>query len=434
MNRHRLTTVALAAALAALLGVSVVGLQGQDAPPAGDPVDDSISTLVALDDERTPDPGDKVRIYLNDGRRFEGVLMARTEREVRVEISRVEVGFAVQDVVSVVRLAPPEERFQTLRALIEDEDFDRRVGLANWAKEQGLLVLALDEVNAVLKADPMHPEAQRARTAIESLMQIEANRAWDLMEETVAQDVAPPRRLGVDEFPLLTSDEINLMKVFEVDLRDTRRILIKRETVDHLLARYADNPLIPTTREGKAAFHRKSASEILDVMFRVRARELYREVQIVDQPRSMGFFRDKVHAGWLINSCATTRCHGGTEAGTLMLNNRRPTAEETVYTNFLIIERFRTSDGRPLINYQEPELSPLLHFGLPREEALTPHPRVRGWTPTFRSRTARPFRNTVEWIQMMYRPRPEYPIEYAPPGEVAAAEKAENPAEPPVER
>ena len=408
----------------------------QDAPPA-DGVEDGASTtdvsdLLAADAVRAPEPGDDVRLYMGDGRQFEGRLVSRDDREVRVEIARVEVKFPVRDVVSVVRLKPPFERFLDLRDLINPDDYDRRVGLAEWAAGQGLLEPALDEVNAVLAASPLHPDALRVRTSVESLIKIEANRAA-APDDVVAQDVAPPERLSVQDFPLLSPDEINLLKVYEVNLRDNRRVLIKRETVDTLLAKYADHPLIPSTREGRLAFHRKSASEILDIMFKVQARELYREVHMVDQPRSMDFFRDRVHAGWLINSCATTRCHGGTDAGALMLTNRRPTAEESVYTNFLIIERFRTSDGRPLINYQEPELSPLLHYGLPREDALTPHPHVRGWSPTFRGREARPFRQTQEWIRMMYRPRPEYPIHYTPPGEMKTREGID-PTEPPVER
>jgi hypothetical protein len=92
-------------------------------------------------------------------------------------------------------------------------------------------------------------------------------------------------------------------------------------------------------------------------------------------------------------------------------------------------------DGRPLIDYQNPGRSPLLQFGLPREDAITPHPDVVGWTPVFRSRDSRAFQRAVRWIQSMYRPRPDYPIEYTPPGqamETAPGEGGEG--EPPVER
>jgi hypothetical protein len=150
----------------------------------------------------------------------------------------------------------------------------------------------------------------------------------------------------------------------------------------------------------------------------------------------MKLFRDHVHAAWLVNNCATTRCHGGSAAGRLQLSNWRATSEESVYTNFLILERFKTEDGDSLINYEEAERSVLLQMGLPREDARTPHPAVPGWSPVFRTRENRRFKQALEWIGAMYRPRPDYPIEYVPPGdrkkELKPGEVA--PAQGPVER
>jgi hypothetical protein len=179
---------------------------------------------------------------------------------------------------------------------------------------------------------------------------------------------------------------------------------------------------MPRTREGQAALYRASPARILDLMFRVRARNLYSEVKVLDQPRSMRQFRDELHRSWIINSCATTRCHGGNEAGRLRLHNRRPGSDQTLYTNFLILERFRLADDTPLINYEDAGRSPLLHMGLPRDSSRFAHPVVPGadgrgdlWKPAFRSPTDRRFLEATEWIMSMYRPRPDYPIEYTPP-------------------
>ena len=45
-----------------------------------------------------------------------------------------------------------------------------------------------------------------------------------------------------------------------------------------------------------------------------------------------------------------------------MLASKRPSAEATVYTNFLILERYRLPDGTPMISYEEPARSPLLNL------------------------------------------------------------------------
>jgi hypothetical protein len=151
----------------------------------------------------------------------------------------------------------------------------------------------------------------------------------------------------------------------------------------------------------------------------------------------MEFFRDRVHSTWIVNTMATTRCHGGSASGRLQLFNRRPTAEQSVYTNFLILDRFVTSDGRKLIDYASPESSLLLQMALPRADSRNPHPEVPGWEPAFTNRESRRYKQAIEWIRLMYRPRPDYPIEYLPPGEAGGtptAPKPEEPSEPPVPR
>ncbi len=141
-----------------------------------------------------------------------------------------------------------------------------------------------------------------------------------------------------------------------------------------------------------------------------------------------------VQAGWLVTGCATNECHGGTEAGRLMLVNRKARSEASTYTNFLIMERFRLDDGTPLLNYDDPAKSPLLQMALPRPDSVHPHPEVpRGikgndvWRPLFRNQQERLFERSVDWLKAMYQPRPEYPIEYRPPrpSEAPALEKKE---------
>ena len=101
---------------------------------------------------------------------------------------------------------------------------------------------------------------------------------------------------------------------------------------------------------------------------------------------------------------------------------------------------FRTNDYyQSLIDWDDPARSPLLQMALNRSDSLTPHPDVgsgpgsRGWRPVFRSTEDRRFQLAVEWIRSMYRPRPEYPIDYQPPLPSGAKPLGEEQA-PPVER
>jgi hypothetical protein len=215
-------------------------------------------------------------------------------------------------------------------------------------------------------------------------------------------------------------------------------MIIPRDTVTRLIEQYRNDPRIPGTPEGRDELYRWSPTRILKLMFQLQARDLYGEVKVVDQPRAMRLFRDNVHRAYIQNYCATARCHGGAQAGRLALFNKRPNAEETVYTNFLIMDRFRFSDGTPLINYQEPASSALVQLGMPREVSKRPHPLVPlppaggdAWKPFLKSKDDLRYQQIVEWVNAMYHPHPSYPVEYTPP--VPEALEPE-PGEKPVER
>lgn len=393
-----------------------------------------------IPERRDPVAGDEVVVVMASGERVEGEFVARTDRDLEIRISGVTLRIGNDTIERVILLDPPAVRYKRMRSLINDEDTDRIVMLADWLRRQRMYDEALHELEHVLSVSPNDGEALRLRATVEQLKALEERRreraAAPPVTPRAEEGVAPaqPRRPTPGEFPLLRPDQINLMKVFEIDLNHPPRMVVPREVVDRLLREYAESPLIPTTREGREALYRRSPAQLLDLMYRLRARALYEQVQVLELPRSMRLFRDHVHAAWLVNSCATTRCHGGREAGRLQLTNYRPTSEESVFTNFLIIDRFRTASGEALIDYAEPERSVLLQMGLPRDDALHPHPVVAGWNPVFRTREARRFAQAVDWIRSMYRPRPDYGVVYSPPGEsVPRSEGGDGDGEP-VER
>ncbi|MDX2116420.1 MAG: hypothetical protein SFZ24_12490 [Planctomycetota bacterium] len=369
---------------------------------------------------RDPIAGDRVILVMKDGDRLEGEFVSRSESTVSVKISGVTLRVEASSLERVVVVDDPRERYRQMKARIKPDDAERLVMLAAWLQRQELYEEALAELGLALESDPTHAEGLRLQREVRELAALR-RRSRPAGAREAGEDSGPefPTRPRIADFPLLTEEQINLIKVYEVDLTDPPKIVIERAVVERFLSRYAEEPLIPDSREERAALAGRPAPEILDLMFRLRAREFYPEVRIVDIPESMRFFRDNIHATWLVSHAATTRCHGGSNAGRLRLFNYRPTAEESVFTNFLILERFRTRDGSPLINYDEPERSLLIQYGLPRNDARFPHPPARGWRPVFTDRDSRRYQQTLEWIRMMYRPRPDYPVEYTPPGEIA---------------
>jgi len=378
-------------------------------------------------------------VTLRDGQRFSGVLVERTAEQIVLRISGIEMPIKMSMVGHVSIQPPITELYRQIRSSIDDRDVDRLLLLVEWLRARNQWNLALFEVDHILEIQPESVEAARLKLLVKSQKTLaERSRPATPGERPERQpDPVRPEPVRVAaEVPLLSSRDINLIKVYEIDLSDPPRMIIERDTIKRLIEEHSNDPLIPGTVAGRDALYRMSPSRILDLMFRVQARNLYQEVKVVDHPRSMKVFRDEVHRSLIINSCGTVRCHGGTEAGRLQFATRMPNTEPVVYTNFLILDRFKLRDGTPLINYDQPAKSPLLQLGLPREISLFKHPSAPGveargdlWRPFFTSTDDRRFTEAVEWIKSLYRPRPEYPIVYD-----VAEPKPPGPPEPPVIR
>jgi hypothetical protein len=382
--------------------------------------------------------GDEAELVLRDGRRIAGRLVSRSDTKVVFEVGGVPTTFESAAVDRIEAVPSVEDRYRALRASIDEADAPGLMRLAEWLRSRGRCDLALLEVDRALAADPGNPDGRALRLLIVEQQKLEeaARLAKERKASTPGGDAAPTPRSKPEPlaFPLLTDEQINVIRVYEVDLDSPPKMVIARETVDQFLAQYAGQrpegrETIPVNEQGRKMYAARKPVEILTDMFALKARDFYPRVQVMENPESMRRFRDDVNRTWLVNACATTRCHGGEEAGRLMLFDRKAASDAGAYTNFLILDRFRMEgeDGRrtvPLINYAEPASSPLLQMGLPRDEATIKHPELPAsmagrLRPVFRSPDDERFRRAVEWIRSMYGAkdgkRPEYPVTYEPP-------------------
>lgn len=439
----RSSAVGAATACASVLTVALMGAAPR--APAPRPAMLPVALLHQPQDQPPTTPSDldeldklepECVVELSDGRRIEGRLVEQTDSIVRVRINTIVSTFKTDDIDRVRVLEPVRIRYERMRRAAGDTNIEQLLMLNDWLVEHHRFRLALTEIEHVLRLDPSNARALARQRYLQQQIKL---------LDHARPDGAAPRRDRPDEperfhFPLLTANQINLIRVFEVDLANPPRMLIERATVDKLIERYAGTDLIPTTREGRRSLYRKRPEQILELMFRLRARELYGEVKVLEDPPALRLFRDEVHRKWLIPRCATNDCHGGQDAGRLWLANERSNAPAVVYTNFLILERFRMDDGRPLIDYDEPAKSPLLQLALPTDLSKVPHPvvselgRVKPWRPALKTTDDPRFIQAVKWIRSMYRPRPEhgYPVDYDPP--VPAGAKAlpeDSPPNPP---
>lgn len=230
---------------------------------------------------------------------------------------------------------------------------------------------------------------------------------------TLAQAAGQQRR--AEEGPRrLSRSDINRIQVFEVDLDEEPRINIPRGTLNEFLDRYAGQGDVPSDRRERAQFLRAPGHEQLAAMFDVRAREYYGDVIVRDEPAALTDFRRRIHTHHVLNYCATNACHGGEDApGNLQL--LRGTDTDTVYTNFYILHSYENEDGY-MIDRAQPQRSLLLQYALESQAARRPHPEVTGWQARFRDTNHREFERYAEIIDGLWRPAPDYGIDYHPPG------------------
>jgi hypothetical protein len=372
----------------------------------------------------TPPPADdpiETELLLKDGRKVSGIQIEQSAEKIVLRIGGIDTTFRMDVVDKVQALPTVLQRYEALRASIDPEDVDGLMRLADWLRSHNRFDLALGEVDRALKVEPANPEAKALRTLIIEQEKIARER---VAISNNKDHVPTPQALKTD-FPLLTPEQINIIRVFELNVKDAPRMKIDRNTITRFMDKYAGRIVegkgtMPTTPEGRAVFYAMKPADILDWMFSLKAREFYGEVQVLENPKALQNFRDHVNRMWLVNSCATSNCHGGPDAGRLWLYNKRSGSDQAAYTNFLILERFKLQNGMPIVNYTEPANSPLLQMGLPRDQAIIKHPEMTGvnkgkWRAVFRGQEDERFQQALDWIKSMYEKRADYPIDYKPP-------------------
>lgn len=390
-------------------------------------------------DATDPDaPLNEAVVTLHSGRQITGFLIESTADSIVIRINGIDTTFSRARIAAVRVLPPVEERFRQLRDAVDDDDIRARMALVEWLRIRRAYELALVELEGILAIEPNNSNARTIHAWIKAHLALNKDTR---PERSTTPNAARPQ---TPQIPVLTARDINRIRIYEIDLRTSTRLTVPEETMRTLMVRSPE--AFPVDVKEREKILQADPIEQLRILFELRARDLYDTVTVREDPPVMQTFKSRVHGsgGWLVNACASNRCHGGTEAGRLRLINKRPNSDETAYTNFYILQQFRLADGTPLLNYEEPARSPLLHLGLTRQASLYPHPEVdarslnQDWRQVFRSTNDRRFRETADWVASLYQPRPDYRIQYppaqdAPPTETSSETTPEQaPEEPPT--
>ncbi|NBP52102.1 MAG: hypothetical protein EBU70_13180, partial [Actinobacteria bacterium] len=334
----------------------------------------SIVSAVPLLDE--PE-GSRVIVRLRDGRELKGELVSDGFDSVITRIEGVRTSMPRGEVLSVVMEVPFEERLARFRARIPADAWDVRLELVRWLLSERRPDIALEELKEIRKnADSDDAARLMARAEAERDLMLAAARAKGAAVGRGGPDPARPELVR-----RLTDADVNLIRVMEIDLANPPRMHHPSDLPQRVQEAYATNDRMPPAGPERAAMATWGTPRLLELLFAMKARDLYGAVRVDEDPEHLRVYRKRVHDGWLIPNCATSRCHGGIRSGAFMLASVEPRDARTAYTNLLVLLGYRTAEGRPLVDFDDPAKSMLLSMGRPRNEATVPHPPVAGWEP-----------------------------------------------------
>jgi hypothetical protein len=312
-----------------------------------------------------------------------------------------------------------EAKLARAKASIGPREFGRRLGLARWLVSEQRFDLAVAELESLLAEADVEEARDMLRDVRARIRLSEATHRQGQPDDgaeapAVPESASPgPSAADVAAGNLLTSDDVNVIRVYELDFRDPPRMVVPPDAIAELLRTHGSSPLLPQTEEGRKALYAMPAARVAELMFAAKARELYRLIEVKEDPASLAKFRTRVHNAWLVTNCATSRCHGGTDAGWFRLWADEARDVRVRYSNLMALLSAKV-DGRPMVDFERPEESILIQYALPRQRASRPHPDVQGWKPALGDGNPRLLTDSLDWIRSMYRPRPSYPVDFKP--------------------
>ncbi len=366
-----------------------------------------------------------------DDRTLTGELVSQDENTVTLLISGIKTPIPRQSIKSIeIKDAPPEQ-YRKLRAELDDDDLDGRYRLAYQMYEKKWYELAMVELQSMRRDFPDSDKVRALQTVVQSRIDREREEARQTIRPSTGPGASNPTTqpdVEVNGMPgperRLTEEQINTIRVYEVDLSEEPNISLKPETIEKLYENYSSNDRLTKDRR---EFRRMPGHEQLEVLFDLQARELYPEVIIRQDSPAIKAFRTKLHQRYVLSYCAATGCHGDGSPGNLFLFRTQPNSDPTVYTNFYILNQIKQPQG-VMIDRDEPGRSLLLQYGLDRDAAAAPHPDVKGWRPQFVDDQDPRYRDYMDAIDLLWKPAPDYGIDYTPPvlRSSAGVEESEN--------
>ena len=325
-------------------------------------------------------------MLLEDG--FEGVRIQVGPRTERIELSKV----------AGVRWRPTVvQEIEARRATIRSTDPVEMARFIRWLIMEGHVETAADELK---KYSEEFPKASATAKQLQELLA-----ARPQLDEQSPKRSLKPRRPALPK-SALTPAEVNRIRIWEYDFENPSPVRISSELRRTFHARHLGKNGFPNLK----TLRRLRDHEFLRLLCEMRDRDLYDAVQITVDPPALERFRRTIHDRWLVQKCGSCHTQQASPGG-FWLETQNAKKPEVWMLNLLLLEQAITTDGAPLLNWRNPAESRLLDLGKDPQAAKHPHPEVEGYTPIFHRGREAWVINVIEWLEMMYRPRPNLTTE-----------------------
>jgi len=356
---------------------------------------------------------EKKQIKLKNGETIVGEVVEQTPEGIKVKRALATVFYPKSQIVSIEALYDLKEDYASRLAKLKKDDFKSQLDLGRWALENKLHAEAVKHLEVAVKIKSSERAKLLLRQAKSKLAADQNASAEPVAGGTSDSDGGASSKINIKS--MISDKDIQRIRLCELSEKDRVNVELRNDVVKRYLEQVRGQD--DFERKGAdAAFRRHPASwQAKYIIEHVGVDDpLKDDIIVKTDPSSMKEFRTGVWR-WISASCATSTCHGAVKGkGKLKLWNVAGRNDNVDYTNFLILDSFRTKKGLQVIRRDGPKESLLLQFCLPDAQAKHRHPKKIN--PAFSSKNAVGYKQTEAWILSLKRPlHPNYNITSNPP-------------------
>jgi len=222
---------------------------------------------------------EQVVVTTKDGSEYKGELVADDDKGVKLRISGIVTIIASENIRDVKSVLTPAEQYRQERAKIDNDDLEGRYKLASWLFSNKEYTLAQKELADMVKRFPKDGRVIQLRKLVDARIKLLTEKQQKQPKPAEKPTKATAQPQGADsqspagrKDPLddrLTKEQINLIRVYEIDLNQRRapRIVIPRDVITEFLAKYANEDDQLRGLRAQRAFKGASAARQLDKIF-----------------------------------------------------------------------------------------------------------------------------------------------------------------------